>query len=92
MTAASILQHIDEDSLYKVLKFYGEEKNARKIARAVVESRYLFRKLETTRELAEFVMSVVGEDYRLDKLKRSSHPATKTFQVGFCVLMFTYID
>lgn len=80
MTAASILQHIDEDSLYKVLKFYGEEKNARKIARALVESRYLFRKLETTKELAELVMTVIGQEYRLDKLQRSSHPATKTFQ------------
>lgn len=81
MTAACILQHIDEDSLYKVLKFYGEEKNARKIARALVESRYLLKKLQTTKELAELVMSVVGQEYRLDKLQRSSHPATKTFQV-----------
>ncbi|XP_042888201.1 probable methyltransferase-like protein 15 homolog [Penaeus japonicus] len=80
MTAACILQHIDEDSLYKVLKFYGEEKNARKIARALVESRYLLKKLQTTKELAELVMSVVGQEYRLDKLQRSSHPATKTFQ------------
>ncbi|XP_047469155.1 uncharacterized protein LOC125025227 [Penaeus chinensis] len=80
ITAASILQHIDEDSLYKVLKFYGEEKNSRKIARALVESRYMFRKLDTTKELAELVMSVVGQEYRLDKLQRPSHPATKTFQ------------
>ncbi|XP_042232828.1 probable methyltransferase-like protein 15 homolog [Homarus americanus] len=80
LTAADILSHIDEDSLYKVLKYYGEESNARKISRVVVESRHLFRKLHTTKELAELVMSVTGEDGRLDKLKRYSHPATKTFQ------------
>lgn len=80
ITAACILQHIDEGSLYKVLKFYGEEKNSRKIARALVESRHMFRKLDTTKELAELVMSVIGQEYRLDKLQRPSHPATKTFQ------------
>jgi len=80
LTAAEILANIDEDSLYKVLKYYGEEKHARKIARAVVESRYLLRKLRTTKELAELVASVINIDGRLDKLQRFSHPATKTFQ------------
>lgn len=80
LTAAEILANIDEDSLYKVLKFYGEEKHARKIARAIVESRYLLRKLRTTKELAELVASVTNIDHRLDKLQRFSHPATKTFQ------------
>lgn len=80
MTASDILTHIKEDQLYKVLKYYGEEKNARLIARAVVESRYLFKKFVTTQELAEFVMSLTGSEYKLDKLRRPSHPATKTFQ------------
>ncbi|KAG7163214.1 methyltransferase-like protein 15-like [Homarus americanus] len=62
LTAADILSHIDEDSLYKVLKYYGEESNARKISRVVVESRHLFRKLHTTKELAELVMSVTGAE------------------------------
>jgi len=80
LTAAEILANIDEEALYKVLKYYGEEKNARKIARAVVESRYLLRKLRTTKELAELVSSVTNIEGRQDKLQRYSHPATKTFQ------------
>lgn len=80
LTASDILTHIDEVSLYKVLKYYGEEKHARTIARGVVESRYLFRKLQTTQELAELVKSLIGEKCRFDKLQRYSHPATKTFQ------------
>lgn len=80
MTASDILSHIDEGALYKILKYYGEEKNARLISRGIVESRYLFKKLHTTRELAELVMSLIGEQNRLDSLQRYSHPATKTFQ------------
>ena len=38
-TAAEILAHIDEDSLHRILKVYGEEKQAKKIARAIIESR-----------------------------------------------------
>ncbi|XP_053634827.1 probable methyltransferase-like protein 15 homolog [Cherax quadricarinatus] len=80
MTASQILSHIDEDSLYKILKYYGEESNARKISRGVLESRHLFKKLHTTKELTELVLSLMGDQYRLDKLQRYSHPATKTFQ------------
>ncbi|XP_068235443.1 probable methyltransferase-like protein 15 homolog [Palaemon carinicauda] len=80
LTASDILTHINEESLYKVLKYFGEEKNARKIARALVESRYLLKKFKTTQELAEFVFSLGGEEYKIDKLGRPSHPATKVFQ------------
>ncbi|XP_066972366.1 probable methyltransferase-like protein 15 homolog [Macrobrachium rosenbergii] len=80
LSASDILTHINEDHLYKVLKCFGEEKHARKIARALIESRYLLKRFKTTQELAEFVFSLSGEDYRLDKLGRPSHPATKTFQ------------
>ncbi|KAK3872554.1 hypothetical protein Pcinc_022379 [Petrolisthes cinctipes] len=79
-TAADVLAHCNEVELYKVLKYYGEEKNARKIARALVESRCLFRCPQTTLELADLVAEVVGSDVRLDKLQRFAHPATKTFQ------------
>lgn len=85
MTAADILSHIDEESLYKVLRYYGEEnpKNSRMIARAVVESRYLFRRLRTTKELANLIKSLISDEegMRVDKLQRYTHPATKTFRV-----------
>ncbi|RZC40780.1 Methyltransf 5 domain containing protein [Asbolus verrucosus] len=79
-TAADVLEKASEEDLYKIIKVYGEEKKARKIARAVVEARYLFKKLTTTEELADLVDSVFDEEIRLDKLQRSSHNATKTFQ------------
>lgn len=79
-TAADILANASEEDLYKVIKIYGEEKHAKKIARAIVESRYLFKKLTTTEELAGLVEAVCTSDFRLDKLQRRSHIATKTFQ------------
>ncbi len=80
LSAADILAFIDEDNLTRVLKVYGEEKLARKIARAVVEARYLFKRLKTTTELAQLVESASGFAARADKLQRPSHVATKTFQ------------
>ncbi|XP_018322972.1 probable methyltransferase-like protein 15 homolog isoform X2 [Agrilus planipennis] len=79
-TAADVLAKASEEDLYKIIKVYGEEKHARKIARAIVEARYLFKKLTTTQQLADLVDSVVGDQIRLDKLQRKSHNATKTFQ------------
>lgn len=80
ISAASAVSHLDEDSLYKVLKYYGEEKKARIIARALVESRYLFHRLDTTQELANLIASLAEGENRTDKLGRHAHPATKTFQ------------
>lgn len=79
-SAKDILAHIDENSLARILKVYGEEKQAKKIARAIVEARYLFTSLNTTNELAQLVESACGFSSRTDKLQRSSHVATKTFQ------------
>lgn len=59
---------------------YGEEKQAKKIARAIIEARYLFKTLNTTSELARLVENVCGFSARKDKLQRQSHVATKTFQ------------
>jgi len=79
-TAAEVIQYIEEEDLAKILKFYGEEKQAKKLARALVEARYLFKSLQTTSELASLVASVLDSEVRLDKLARPTHVATKTFQ------------
>lgn len=79
-SAQDILAHIDENNLARVLKIYGEEKQAKKIARAIIEARYLFTSLKTTQELAQLVEHACGFVSRTDKLNRSSHVATKTFQ------------
>ena len=79
-SAADILAHIDETSLARVLKTYGEEKQAKKIARAIIEARYLFSSLKTTQELAQLVENACSDTTRTDKLNRPTHVATKTFQ------------
>ena len=48
-TASDVLQHIDEKSLYRILKTYGELGNwARDVVSAVIEARYLFHRFQTT--------------------------------------------
>lgn len=79
-TAAQVLAHIDEPDLVRVLKVYGEEKNCKKIARAIMEARSCFIRLETTKELADVVNAVCENEFRVDKLQRASSMATKTFQ------------
>lgn len=80
-TAADVLAKIDEEDLARILKIYGEEKCAKKIARAIVDTRYSLRKIETTKELADVVNTCFNDDdFRLDKLQRYAHNATKTFQ------------
>lgn len=79
-TVAEVLAKIDEPSLARILKNYGDEKCAKKIARAVIDARYAVKKIETTKELADLVYACCGGETRLDKLQRPSHVATKTFQ------------
>lgn len=79
-TATDVLARADERDLYHIIKYYGEEKRARKIARAIIEARYTFRNLRTTKELAKFIESLFPSDINTDQLGRFQHSATKTFQ------------
>lgn len=74
-TAAEILNTWDEKVLADVLYGYGEERYARRIAKAVVERRAL-APLTTTLELVELVKDAVPPAYRHGRI----HPATRTFQ------------
>ena len=73
ITAAQWLAQADEGEIVSVLKDYGEEKFARRIARAVVERR-MTAPVQTTAELARLVSDAMP---RHDKHK---HPATRSFQ------------
>ncbi|XP_020278513.1 probable methyltransferase-like protein 15 homolog [Pseudomyrmex gracilis] len=79
-TAADVLERSTEEDLIRIIKTYGQEKRAKKIARAIVEARYMFRKLETTKELALLIESTLDGEIRRDSLGRFAHSATKTFQ------------
>lgn len=80
LTAADVLERATEEELARIIKFYGQEKRAKKIARAIIDARYMFKKLETTKELAQLIESTLGGELRKDSLGRFSHSATKTFQ------------
>ena len=73
-TAAEMLAHIDEAGLADVIYRYGEERNARRIARALVASRE-HSSLNSTAQLAEVVRKATARRgyQRID-------PATRTFQ------------
>lgn len=73
ISAADYLLHVDEQELVKVIFEYGEERFARRIARAIVEHRQE-QPIQTTLQLAKIVENCVP--FR-DKFK---HPATRTFQ------------
>jgi 16S rRNA (cytosine1402-N4)-methyltransferase len=70
LTAADIVNNYSERELADLIYEYGEERDSRKIARAIVKA----RPLHTTRELVAVIESVSPR--RGDKL----HPATRTFQ------------
>ena len=70
--AAAIVNHADEGELAEILRVFGDERYAGRIARAIVRS----RPLQTTGDLSEVVAEAVGALYRGQKI----HPATRTFQ------------
>lgn len=78
-TAAEVLEQISEKDLTDVLRIYGEEKQAKKIASAIIGTRYNFRSLKTTHELAQLIDSIILKK-RHNKLGKYAHAATKTFQ------------
>ena len=73
VSAAQWLNEADEKEISRVLKTLGEERFSRRIARAIVERRAT-RPLQTTRELAELISSVVPVR------EKHKHPATRSFQ------------
>ena len=70
ITAAQWLSAASEGELRDVLRTYGEERQAKSIARAIVRA----RPVTTTEQLAEIVSTCV---HRHD---RGKHPATRVFQ------------
>ncbi len=74
-TAADLVNESSERELADLIYKYGEERDSRKIARAIVKA----RPLHTTRELVAAIESVAPRRGSFGKL-RSLHPATRTFQ------------
>ena len=69
-TAATVVNNASKDELMYILRSYGEEPLAARIAQAIIYA----RPLTTTAELAD----VVAKVYR--GRRGNTHPATRTFQ------------
>jgi len=72
--ASSWLNNAPEQEISNIIWKYGEEKKAKRIAKAIVEVRKSF-KIRTTKELAEIILEETPRRFNDKK-----HPATKTFQ------------
>jgi 16S rRNA (cytosine1402-N4)-methyltransferase len=71
--AATWLNQVSEAELIRVLRIYGEEPAAKRIARAVIRQREL-ESITTTRQLSDLVSSVIARG------PSGKHAATRTFQ------------
>lgn len=82
-TAAQLLATLPEEEIARALADLGDEPQAAKIAKALVERRQT-EPLTRTKELADFLIEVVqaGRPHRLrqGKAKWETHPAARTFQ------------
>lgn len=76
-SAAELVNTLSEVDLADTLFQLGEERHARRIARAVVEMRGR-RRIERTRDLAEIVAHAAPAERRREGAP--IHPATRTFQ------------
>lgn len=75
VTAEHLVNSLKKDELADIFYNYGEERQARRIARFIVEAR-LEGPVKTTRQLAEIVRRSVPVKYHPKKI----HVATKVFQ------------
>jgi 16S rRNA (cytosine1402-N4)-methyltransferase len=70
VSAADLVNHLDENELADILYQYGEEHRSRQVARAIVRA----RPISTTTQLAKVVAGATHGG------KSGIHPATRTFQ------------
>ena len=73
MTAADLVNGLDEDGLCRVFSTLGEEPRARRVAREIARERSSGVRFETTLQLARAVERVVPRS-------GGRHPATRVFQ------------
>ncbi|XP_037685051.1 12S rRNA N4-methylcytidine methyltransferase [Choloepus didactylus] len=81
-TAADVVNALDQQALASILRTYGEEKHAKKIASAIVQARSIYP-ITRTQQLASIIAGAFPASAiyaRKDLLQRSTHIATKTFQ------------
>jgi len=73
--AYDIVNSFAQNELERIIRFYGEEKMAARIARAISKRRQELP-IRTTTELAAIIASSMPDQFKGQKI----HPATRTFQ------------
>ncbi|MBU3915933.1 16S rRNA (cytosine(1402)-N(4))-methyltransferase RsmH [bacterium] len=74
-TAADIVNNASQEELTMIIKKYGEDRFAKKIAQNIVRYRRS-KQFSTTLELSECIKDAVPKKFHFDRI----HPATRTFQ------------
>ncbi len=75
LTARDIVNGYDEQSLYRVIRDYGEDQIAKNIAKHIVQAR-AEKTIETTFELNEIIKAAIPAKMRAS----GGHPSKRTFQ------------
>ncbi len=75
LSAKSVVNTYSQDELYRIIRDYGEEKWAKRIAEFIVNERKI-KPIETTFELVSVIKKAVPKGARAD----GPHPAKRTFQ------------
>jgi 16S rRNA (cytosine1402-N4)-methyltransferase len=73
--AYDIVNFWDEDSIRTIIRNYGEERFAGRIARGIIKTREM-KPIENTEDLVSIIKSATPKAYHFGKI----HPATRTFQ------------
>ena len=74
LTAKDIVNEYDEQTLYRIIRDYGEDKFAKNIAKHIVAARSE-KEISSTAELVEIISGAIPK-----KLQKNGNPAKKTFQ------------
>jgi 16S rRNA (cytosine1402-N4)-methyltransferase len=75
LNAYTVVNTFPEETIANIIRKYGEELFAKKIAKEIVKNRAI-SKINTTRELADIIFNAVPRKFHKPKV----HPATKAFQ------------
>ncbi len=76
LTAQDVVNKYPAEKLYEIIKNFGEERWARRIANRIVEGREK-NPITTTDQFAQIVTSAIPAGFRY---RQKIHPATRTFQ------------
>ncbi|HCW54872.1 MAG TPA: 16S rRNA (cytosine(1402)-N(4))-methyltransferase [Clostridium sp.] len=74
-SAYDVINNYSEDDLYRIIRDYGEEKFAKRIANFIVNKRSI-KPIETTFELVDIIKAAIPAKAR----REGPHPAKRTFQ------------